>query len=184
MKKLIKNQKGLTLVETLVSIAIFGIISMILVNIFVIAIKTQNRIIETQTVTEEADYTIEYMTSKIRMATKDETGNCVGSIANYGLGSNSIKFLSYDVSSETYKCREFSLEDNTINEKISTNSTSFSFGLAVPLTSSSITVDNLSFSVAGTDGEYQTKVTTLINMAKGTSSIKLQTTVSKRELDL
>ena len=184
MKKIIKDQNGMTLVETLVSIAIFGIISILLVNIFIVAIKTQNRIINTQVVTEESNYVTEYMTSKIRMAIKDETGDCVGSVSNYSIGTNSIRFLSYDSNSATYKCREFFLEDNMIKEKISTDNTSFAFGLAVPLTSSSIITSNLSFFVIGNGNEYQTRITTLVSMTKDSSSIKLQTTVSKRELDL
>lgn len=45
IKSILKNKKGFTLVEVLVCIALFGIISVALINVFVASIKSQSRII-------------------------------------------------------------------------------------------------------------------------------------------
>jgi prepilin-type N-terminal cleavage/methylation domain-containing protein len=98
IKSILKNKKGFTLVEVLVCIALFGIISVALINVFVASIKSQSRIIYSQELLEQSSYVLEYMNSKIRMAIKDVDGSCItiGSTYNIYGGGSSIRFISYN----------------------------------------------------------------------------------------
>jgi prepilin-type N-terminal cleavage/methylation domain-containing protein len=109
IKSILKNKKGFTLVEVLVCIALFGIISVALINVFVASIKSQSRIIYSQELLEQSSYVLEYMNSKIRMAIKDVDGSCItiGSTYNISGGGSSIRFISYNAEISDYVCREF-----------------------------------------------------------------------------
>jgi len=180
-----KNNKGLTLIEMLVSIALFGIISTLLVNTFVVSIKTQERVLANQELVEQSTYALDYMATKIRMAIKDELGDCNGLPSNYSIGENSLRFISYDPINNEYICREFLLENNIIKERVSMDGSRALLGNAIPITSNAFNVSNLKFATIGDDGVNQPRVTILIKMNKSTSAeLTVQTTVSKRQLDI
>lgn len=191
IKSILKNKKGFTLVEVLVCIALFGIISVALINVFVASIKSQSRIIYSQELLEQSSYVLEYMNSKIRMAIKDVDGSCItiGSTYNIYGGGNSIRFISYNAEVSDYVCREFFLENNSIKEKSSTDTSSSNFGVASVIASPSFKVNSLKFSIFGDSIGNQPRVTTLINMQKEeqdgvTSKITIQSTASKRQLEI
>lgn len=187
-----KLNKGFTLVETLVSIALFGIISLILINVFIVSIKTQTRILQGQELVEQSSYALEYMGSKMRMAIKDETGSCIG-LSNvgksYGLDTNSIIFLSPDSANiDNYLCRQFFLDSNSIKERVSVD-TSVPGGSGNIITSPSFNADNLTFYVKGDESNLQPRVTISIVMHKedkgdNISKMIVQTTISKRQIDI
>lgn len=186
-----KNKKGFTMVETLVSIGMFGFISIALINIFVSAIKSQSRILQNQELMEQSSYALEYMGKIIRMAKKDVAGGCTGTAnANYGVGANSIAFLAYDTNAGEYRCRQFLLESDAIEEKKSTDESSGNFGTALAITSSKVKVNDLTLAVTG-DGvdTIQPKTTIMIKMQSNISTaeapnITIQTSVSQRQLDI
>jgi len=193
-----KKENGYTMVETLVSIAIFSLLSVGIVNTFVSAVKTQSRILQNQTLMEQANYTLDYMSKALRMAITDETGACTGNIGyNYGVEANQITFLSYDKKAEEYRCRRFSFANDAINESKSTNTTFNGLQTAVPVTSSKVKVSNLSIVVTGDyiDGEgvqdnKQPKVVIMIKMGPAYQTmaadleITVQTSISQRQLDV
>ena len=190
-----KNQKikGFTLVETLVSLLIFGFISVIMVNVFVSVLNTQKRILQNQELMNSSSYALDYMSKLIRMAENDESGNCTGTAGkNYSLTAapNSITFLAYDAKSSSYKCTQFLLSEATIKERKSTDENISNLGSAQSITSSSIHVSILTFALMG-DGTdtLQPKVTIMIKMKSGSlldsgPSIIIQTSVSQRKLDI
>ena len=191
IKSILKNKKGFTLVEVLVCIALFGIISVALINVFVASIKSQSRIIYSQELLEQSSYVLEYMNSKIRMAIKDVDGSCItiGSTYNIYGGGSSIRFISYNAEISDYVCREFFLENNLIKERSSTDTSSSNFGVASVIASPSFKVNSLKFSIFGDSIGNQPRVTTLINMHKKeqdgvTSKITIQSTASKRQLEI
>jgi len=186
-----QNSKGFTLVETLVSLLIFGFISVILVNIFVSVLNSQRRILQNQELMNQSSYALEYIAKIVRMAENDADGTCVTAGENYALGTNSITFLAYDTKSLSYKCTQFLLQDNAIKEKKSTDDTSANLGTAQEITSSSVKVDDLIFAVTGDvlNDSLQPKVTIMIKMESSTSfsnppSLIIQTSVSQRKLDI
>jgi prepilin-type N-terminal cleavage/methylation domain-containing protein len=191
-----KKTKGFTLVETLVSLFIFGMMSVVLVNVFVSGLNTQTRILQNQDLMNQASYSLEYMGKLIRMAERDETGNCAPIGESYGVGGsypdNSITFLAYDTKAGDYRCLQFLLEGNAIKEKRSTTDSSAQFQTAQAITSSSVYVitDGLYFFVNGdtADDQRQPMITTLINLRYNASPdppyLTMQTTVSQRKLDI
>jgi prepilin-type N-terminal cleavage/methylation domain-containing protein len=184
--------KGFTLIETLVSLFIFGMMSVALVNIFVSALNTQTRILQNQDLMNQSSYTLEYMGKIIRMAEKDTAGDCAPAGESYKVdnGIKAITFLAYDSKDKVYKCTQFLLENNTIKERRSTDLTAVNLQTSQAITSSSVYVSDLAFNVAGDvlGDTLQPKTTIMVNMRYNTVSnqprLIIQTSVSQRKLDI
>jgi len=195
---MVKNQKikGFTLVETLVSLFIFGMMSVALVNIFVSGLNTQTRILQNQDLMNQASYSLEYMGKLIRMAEKDTTGDCAPAGESYGVGgsypNNSITFLAYDTKAAGYRCIQFLLDGNAIKERRSTTASMAQLQTAQAITSSSVYVINegLYFFVSGDvlGDQRQPMITILINIRYNILPtppyLTMQTTISQRKLDI
>jgi len=185
------KNKGLTLVELLISISIFGVLAVVLIGIFVAAINAQASVLQNQEIIGQASYTLEYMDRGIRMAIRDTAGDCVGTAnKNYSTASG-ITFLAFDTMAGDYRCKRFYLEDNKIKEQKSIDETAASFGTGVELTSSKVKVNSLIFNVLGdVVNTAQPQVTILINMESTNRrltplpGIILQTTTSQRNLNI
>lgn len=189
------KKKGFTLIETLVAVSIFAVISMLLVNIFRASVNNQNRILENQQIMNESDYSLGYMSKAITMAQVDDiAGDCTGTTGhdNFGIGTNSITFLAHDSITNNYKCRRFILDTNAnaVEEQWSTDTTSANLQTEIPVTSSKVKIDKLTFVVTGDVTNSQPKVTILISMEYNNSSstsnpkINIQTSVSQRNLNI
>lgn len=192
-----QKTKGFTLIEMLVSILIFGFISVLLVNIFTSVLDTQTRILQNQGLLNQSSYALEYMSKAIRMAEKDSDGSCIGAEhagENYSVGTSPsppyISFLTYDTKTLTYKCLKFLLDNGAIEEIRSTDENPGT--TAVPITSSSVSVDDLAFNVLG-DGSAedmkQPRITIMIKMralplAMYSPVLIVQTTISQRKLNI
>jgi prepilin-type N-terminal cleavage/methylation domain-containing protein len=187
-----QNSKGFTLIETLVSLFIFGMMSVALVNIFVGTLNTQTRILQNQDLMSQSSYALEHMGKIIRMAEKDTVGTCAPVGENYEVanGVKSITFLAYDSKSAKYICVKFSLENNAIKESRSTDEKASNLQTAQAITSSSVYVSDLAFEVTGDSlGDLiQPKVTIMINMRYNSSfdppRLIMQTSISQRKLDI
>lgn len=181
-----KKTKGFTMAEVLVSIAIFSFLSIGLANVFVSAIKAQNKILQNQDIMEESNYALEYMGKALRMAKKDTVGGCTGGV-NYSWGSSYIVFLAYDSVDGDYKCRAFTYEDDTtIKEYKSIDDTYAGLGSPTAMTSSKMKVNSLIFYVTGDGPGGQPKVTIMLSAEGANSSnsnIVIETTISQRELN-
>lgn len=188
------NSKGFTLVETLTSLFIFGMMSVALVNIFVSGTNTQGRILRNQELMNQSSYALERMSRAIRMATVDSTGDCAGVAGeNYGLSSSTIYFLSWDAKLATpaYICRSFLLDGGVIKERRSSDATRANLSAAQAVTATSVIVSDLTFNITGdTVGDLlQPKVTIKIEMESNTGIstgpyMTVQTSVSQRRLDI
>lgn len=187
-----QRKNGYTLVETLVSIAIFSLLSVGIINIFTSILKTQTRILQDQEVMDQSNYSLEYMGKILRMAKKDLTGDCTGEAnTSYGISSNQVTFLAYDTKAEEYRCRRFSFASDSINESKSSDETSDNLSTAEAITSSKVKITALTFAVTG-DGvdTIQPKVTIMIEMEPTSQilsadvNIIVQTSISQRQLDI
>ena len=69
---MIGNNKGFTLVEMLVSFAIFSIVIGISTGVFASMIKSQKYSLDTNQLLNQTSYFVEYMSRAIRMAVKDD----------------------------------------------------------------------------------------------------------------
>ncbi len=193
MIKANKKEKGFTLIEMLVSILIFSIISAGLINVFIAAVQSQSRVLQNQSLMEQSSYSLEYMGKLIRMANMDTTGGCTGVVnTNYSIAQapNSITFLAYDAVNSQYRCRQFLLSNNIIEERRSSDATVANLEPATEITSSQVKVNKLKFVVTGDVlTSAQPKVTIMVKMesARNTSNppqISVETSVSQRHLNI
>ena len=174
-------KKGFTLIELMVSMAIFSIVMVSIIDLFGSGIQTQKKSIALQTLSDTTSYAIEYMDRTIRMAKKDLTGDYIPAGCNFVNPEDNltkIRFLNYNKEDQW-----FILEDGQIKEKK---------GLATEftaLTPDIFQVNKLSFELSGqcqTD-DFQPKVTIILEIR--TKEIKpqtlnIQTTISQRDLDV
>jgi type II secretory pathway pseudopilin PulG len=188
MKKINKNSKGFTLVEVLVVVATFIIIVIASVDLFVLMVSHQRRILAEQELSSQTSYITEYMSRALRMAKKDETGACLGAEnigRNYLLTQEAsgvyhgIKFIN---ASNQNICQEFILESGRIKE-IKDSSP------AIPITSETLLINNFNIvSYGDIAGDLQQpRVTIAMDVEQKTKDFDLkknmQITISQRNLD-
>lgn len=176
-------KKSFTLIEMLVTISIVSIIGEAVLIFFFSSISSQGKIISVYTTLSELNYVFEYMSRQLRMAKKDDilfgsrAVNCLtGTNTNYEISDEKIIFRDFE-----NNCHEFFLDNKAIKESIN--------GSSFPITSKNLVINKLQFHISGETQEdlLQPRVTILIEAsAKGKFpfSIKVQTTVSQRDLDV
>jgi prepilin-type N-terminal cleavage/methylation domain-containing protein len=181
----IKKEKGMTLVELLVVIAMLSLTITALSGIFRNVVKGQARALTSQQLMDQSSYVTEYMSRALRMAKKDD-GTCIGNNLNYFMtrSGNGIKFMNYNG-----ECQEFYLDTNDSKLKEVKN------GITNSLTSDKIEV--ISFNIGPNDSwdqndDLQPRVTIFLE-SKGKRKmlaseeqpiIKIQTTISQRNISL
>ncbi|MBU3942410.1 type II secretion system GspH family protein [Patescibacteria group bacterium] len=170
------KNKGFTLIEMLVVVVIFSIISVSLTGVFVSSLKIQKYNLKQQQLLNQTSYFVEYMSRSIRMAKKDTIGCIDGS--NFQETASSIKFATYND-----ECWDFYLESGQI--KINKNGTVYN------LTSNDLNIDSFVVSVTGDviGDDQQPKVTFSLNIKAnnvGSSMpiLKIKTSISQRNLDI
>jgi len=67
----VKSQKSFTLVELLVAVTIFSLISTISAGVLVSSFSTQKKLLASQELSDQVSFLIEYMSRTIRMAKKE-----------------------------------------------------------------------------------------------------------------
>ena len=220
---------GFTIIELVVVMAVFLFIIGAAISIFISVVQSQKKVLSEQQLVNQISYTEEYMSKALRMATVDTTGNCLGADNKgyiYLLTRNDsdsslfrgIKFLNQ--SDEI--CQEFFIDNVTpdrttplilndstnpvvLKELKGLDGLSDSSDIdAVPLTSASLKINFIRFSVNGSNGSstscgsssqcgasnkdtVQPRVTIVfnINVAGDTNEPirTIQTTVSQRNLN-
>ena len=186
------KNRGYTLVEVLVSVAIFGVIIAGPTGLFVLSLRNQNMSLGLGETIDNTSHAVEYISRALRMARKDRVGGCITQNYNYinpDSDITKIRFLNY----EGY-CLEFSLDatTNQIMQRKSSDGTSGGLvGTDVYLTSDDLAISNFQFLIAGGGQEdnLQPRVTIIFHIAKdsggtGLPAINVQTTVSQRNLDV
>ncbi len=174
------KNRGFTLVEILVAVAIFSITIGAISGIFVSVLQIQRRGLSNQEIIDSISYNLEYMSRALRMARKQtaQLPSCIDNGLNYKItrAGNGINFLDYQG-----VCREIYLNGGRIYLD---NDNS-------PLTPTALEVSSLKFNLIGeSDADnLQPRVTiafTIKNKTqdpKGQVQLNIQTTVSQRELD-
>ena len=189
-----KLKKGLTLIELLVSIAIFGFLIVGLIGMFSSAVNAQQSVLQNQEILNQGSYVTEYMDRAIRMALRDDVGDCTKDYVNdknYNVSSGSITFLAYDVADPGYKCKRFYLEDNVIMEQKSADTNADNLEEGVPITSSKVKVSAFNVFVYGDTSNSQPIVTFVIDMESNSPrrldplpKMIFQTSISQRNLNV
>jgi len=161
----IHDNKGLTLIELLVAMGIFGLVIGMVFGVLGLVIVNQRRIIALKNVGDDVRFTIESMAREIR------TGG------NFSGGGNSISFTNAKGESVNYRL------SNGIVEKSSDGGLTHS-----AVTGSETTINYLNFYLRGQaagDG-LQPRITVTIGAASQVgnqrASLEAQTTISERFL--
>lgn len=164
------EQKGFTLVELIVVIAVFLLVTGTAIGIFISIVQHQKRILSEQELLNQTSYVMEYMSKALRMAKKDETGDCLiengtsypGSVyllTRPGSGFyTSIKFINQsdiDILGNP-ACQEFYLD---VSGSLKEKKTYFPYDpigddKAVALTSEKFDIKSIRFGINGHNGCY------------------------------
>lgn len=169
-----QNNKGFTLIEMVVAVAIFALLVGTTSSVFFSSIKNQRQGLAIQEVLDQTSYLMEYMSRSLRMARKDLVGDCTGTAKlNYSFDGQCLNFLNYND-----ECQQFCLDGTRIKDENDNY-----------LTSDSLQVNDFSVILSGATQppvDYlQPRVTILLDIAgEEQVSMKLQTTVSQRNLDI
>ena len=174
---------GFTLIEMIVSIAIFSFVMLATTAVLLSVVDADHKAQGLKTTINNLSLTLESMTRNLRTGTNYALSGQVNNAVCPSPGGTAISFLEQDGTPVTY-----ALGSNAIN--ISTNGN----GLA-KMTADEITINNLCFYVAGTGVNQQPKIfvvtagyvtitTTAGAKAKTTSSFSIQTLVSQRSLNV
>lgn len=174
-------KKGFTLVELLVSMTIFLIVMVSVIDLFVSGIKIQKKSLALQTLSDHTSYAVEYMSRKIRMAKKDLSGTYILAGCNFENSGNDptkIRFLNYNKEDQ-----QFVLSNGQIKEKQGSDP-SFT-----ALTSDNFQVKKLSFGLSGEcqADNLQPRVTIVMEIQTKEVEpqiLNIQTTISQRDLDV
>ena len=166
------DNKGFTLIEMMVAVAIFTLLISAGSGIFISFIRVQRQSLATQEVLDQTSYLMEYMSRAIRMAKKDIDGDCtLAAKLNYYFDGQCLKFIN-----SQDECQEFCLEDGTLKDENENN-----------LTSDTLTVSSFDIDLAGENqlDDEQPKVTIFLEIqGREQSAIKIQTTISQRNPDV
>src|SRR3989344_2850901 len=113
------KDKGFTLVEVVVVLAIFIIVIDVAVTIFISMISHQKRILEEQEFINQASYAMEYMSKSLRVAAKDNDGICLQGYPGYIYLLPAARYNAQDGFYEGVKfltedgaCKEFFLDSS------------------------------------------------------------------------
>lgn len=193
----------------LVAVTIFTLVIGAITGLFISAIRSQGKVLTIQKLLDEASYTMEYMSRFLRMAKKDETGDCVkcntspplpGYNYSYGpMDSPSwISFIDYHG-----QCRQFGVKGGERTKMaewiydedpfVSDNICSAFFATDYP--NNDLTSDDFEmpssptiFKISGEweEDNFQPRVTFILRLQKYSKlkpDIVIQTTISQRNLD-
>ncbi len=168
--------KGITLIELLLSVGLFSIVIISFLQLFGSAFKEQRKILIKNALLNNASYAIEYMARALRMAQKDENETCISGGSNYEItpSAEEIKFLNYKG-----ECQKFLLSNDSL--KVAKSSAE------MDLTSSALKVKKLKFIGSDSNPNEQPKITFALEfetIETKPQKLNIQTTVSQRNLDL
>lgn len=163
---------GFTLIETIVSLAIFGVVMVVVTAVFVSGLLIQRRAANLQSVQENASFLLETITKEIRVARllTADTADCTGN------PSGTLHFTDQDGNDVIYA------KSGTDLTKAINN------GAALAINSSSIQFTNLAFCVVGqASGDSRQPRVTMFATVKSISTdqpaaMDIQVTTSQRVL--
>lgn len=178
-----KKEAGFTLVEMLVSVAVFSVIVSILSNSFVWGIQSQRYSLARQEILNELNYTMERVSRSLVMAKKDDIAgnNCLaGNKINYEFSGGCLGFKD-----SSGVCRDYCLDNGVLKEY----ENGVFFG---NLTSSNVNISNFKVNLSGVGqgDDLQPRVTIMLEAESAIAGsadnvkLKLQTTISQRDPDI
>lgn len=191
MNKLIKNQKGTTLLELVVAVAIFSVIVLSATAIFRWVIEGQRNAITSQNVQESMRYALEVISKEIKHAQKADSGNCPTGVPGGKIFQSTSSDTILDFKNKNDKCVTYSVDSGTNRFKIKRTDLGGGNAIEDYITPNDIKVSNLKFVVVpdNSQSQGQAKVTLRMdieaNIGKSEHKQKMtiQTTISSMYYD-
>lgn len=152
----------MTLIELVVAIGIFGLVSLVIFGIFILATGYQRRIVAVKNVEDNLRFAIESMSREIR------TGR--------GFVKNPDSSLSFINAEDPPKNVVYRLYNGMIEKSIDNGST------YLQVTGSEVTIDYLTFVLAGQQPRITIAIGATSKVGTQSSNLKVQTTISSRLL--
>lgn len=160
------KNKGFTLIELVVSMAIFLLLITVGIVIFLSIVQNQKSVLYQQKVLNQVSYVLERMSKALRMAKLDTSGCLVGSegtgyiylLTRYNLTTGLHGGVRFINESDNSTCTEFFLDDSDPDHlilkelKIYPPSYTVDYSMAVPITSEDIDINYMKFAVNGVIG--------------------------------
>jgi prepilin-type N-terminal cleavage/methylation domain-containing protein len=177
----IKYKQGFSLIEVLVSTALFVVIITSAMNIFKIVIESQRSAIATQNVEESLKYFLEVVGKEVRMAKRNNH------LCSYlGLETEDIYKLGTNIDGETLSFRNH--QDNCVTYSLVASGTSTRFMITRDsltgyfITPLKVNIDELNFALSTTTQPTVTMELVAHALGKDTnqSEMRIQTTLSSR----
>ena len=108
-------QKGFTLIELAMVLAIFAFVMGVILTIFVSVIRQQRYILAEQEMLNQVSYVQEYMSRAIRSSIQDVSGSCLFDGTSFFPGGNYL-LTHYNAELATYEGIMFISKDNVCQE--------------------------------------------------------------------
>jgi len=112
----LNKQKGFTLIEVIVVMAVFLSIIAGAISIFISIIIYQKRILSEGELLSQTSYATEYMSKALRMADIDETGECLEDEAGNPLSGYIYLLTRHDIETNSYKGIKFINQSDTYTD--------------------------------------------------------------------
>ncbi len=186
-----KNASGFTLVEMMVSLALFTIVSTVTVGALLSLIGGNQRLVKQQTLTSSAIFSLDNMTREIRTGNyyycgSNSISRPAGTVLDCANGDTEMSFIESSARSTSGGRVAYYFSRNSLYRKIGTDPEEKILPDDVRLTTDS------RFYVTGTPtltngGNVEQPTVTVIMVIEGTeetAEITLQTTITQRSLDI
>ncbi|NCB21008.1 MAG: hypothetical protein EOM88_03770 [Clostridia bacterium] len=185
-RKLIKTKlTGFSLMEVIVSTAIFVIVILSMTGIFKMVVDAQRQAIASQNVEESLRYFLEVISKEIRMAQKNG-GQCphISHSSIFGLASNELGDILY-LRNYHDDCISYSLvNDNGVNRFSVSKSSLTGMAFTTWLSPRRVNISELHFTVhEKADGQAYVTINLSANYVgkeAGRSKMRVQTSISSR----
>jgi prepilin-type N-terminal cleavage/methylation domain-containing protein len=179
---------GFTLVEAMVTVAIFAILMVSATDIFLSIVRSQRNTLSSKNAQEAVNYALEVMSKELRMAKVDD-GYCGAAQKVYAVfdengqpvdsgNGSTIKFRNYED-----ECVVYELDNSNGRLKVTRN------GSWAYMTPVNITINNLSFYVQYSDIQSEQPLVTVrfilsyFNSETGQQTMQVQTSISSRSYE-
>jgi len=179
---------GFTLVEAMVSVAIFAILMVSATDIFLSIVRSQRNTLSSKNAQEAVNYALEIMSKELRMAKVDD-GYCEAAQKVYAVFDENgqpvesedgptIKFRNYED-----KCVVYELDNPSGRLKVTRD------GSWAYMTPANITISNLSFYIQHSDIQIGQPIITVrfilsyFNSEAGQQTMQVQTSISSRSYE-
>lgn len=181
---------GFTLIEMMAAVMIFSLIIGAISGVFISSFRSQKSALSSQRLLNQTSYALEYMSRALRMSSK-QTADIPTCLSQSGLNyeithsGSGLKFINH---LEEDDCQEFFLQDGQLKQRKKIGQGEQIFDLTSP----SLQITSLNFGSSGwsQDDDLQPRVTIFLAVkGKGQKpeeqpEIKIQTTISQRNLDI